>query len=131
VRRVLVVPAILVLAAACGSSRITTPQRTPTEPEATPHPPILTITASGVEPKVAHFADPTDLTVVNADSRPHAIYTDRHPGHDQYKECAMLNIGVLEPGERRVLPPPSHIGCFYHDETDPGNEAYWGFFISH
>jgi hypothetical protein len=122
---------VLPLLAACGSSTITTPRRTPTQPEATPHPPILTITATGVEPREAHFADPTELTVINADTRPHAIYNDRHPEHDQFAGCELLNIGVLEPGERRVLPPPSHIACFYHDESDPTNALYHGFFIAH
>jgi hypothetical protein len=127
---VLVVVAVVALVA-CGSSRITTSDTPPPNPESTPHPPILTITASGVEPRIAHFGDPTELVIVNADTRPHAIYADRHPGHDQFPECALLNVGVLEPGERRVLPPPTHIACFYHDETDPANEAFWGFFISH
>jgi hypothetical protein len=133
-RRVLLLPAVLAplaLAAACGSSRITTNTSTPPRVASTPHPPILTITASGIEPREAHFGDPTELTIVNADTRPHSIYTDRHPSHDQYKECAMMNVGLLEPGERRVLPPPSHIACFYHDENDPDDQAFWGFFISH
>lgn len=115
---------------ACGYSRLTTPTRA-TLPGATPHPPILTITSSGVEPREAHFADPTDLTIVNADSRPHAIFTDRHPGHDQFPGCEMMNMGELAPGERRVLPPPTHVACFYHDENDPTNEAFHGLFISH
>jgi hypothetical protein len=116
--------------AACGSSRLTTPTRA-TLPETTPHPPILTLTSTGVEPREGHFGDPTELTIVNADSRPHAIYADDHPGHAHYPGCDMLNVGELAPGERRVVPPPTHVVCFYHDETDPSNAAYQGFFISH
>jgi hypothetical protein len=125
-------PVILVLvAAACGSSG--GGPSGPPEPSPTPlGPPTATMTTSGMQPQVLHTFDFHEtITFVNADSRPHDVRSDPHPAHT---DCPAMNAGILQPGERREIPGPSlprFTLCFYHDETDPTNDAYRGVVVTH
>jgi hypothetical protein len=122
---------LALLAAACGSSG--GGPSGPPEPSPTPlGPPVMTITASGVDPQVLHTFDAREtVTFVNADARAHDLRSDPHP---QHTDCPAINGGPIPPGERREIAGPSlprFTLCYYHDEADPTNSAYRGVVVTH
>jgi hypothetical protein len=92
----------------------------------------MTITAVGVDPQVLHAFDAQEpITFANDDVRPHDVRSDPHPAHS---DCPSLNVGTLNPGERRQIDGatlPRFTLCYYHDETDPANSAYRGVIVTH
>lgn len=95
----------------------------------TPPPYILTIGPNGTSPQVLHVWRDYRATIVNADSRPHNIVADGHPTH--YQCGGVLNVGVLQPGERREVTKLPADACFFHDETNPEANAFWGVLVVH
>lgn len=127
---VLHVAAGLVLSSGCGSSTITSTRGTPSPgPTFSPGPAIVTITATGITEQVVHVFDERKATFVNNDSRPHAIFSDRHPTHE---DCGgILNVGTLAPGERREVGGLQVNACFFHDDADPSSFPFTGVLIIH
>ena len=119
-------------AAACGGSSGGGPSINPTPSPSPVGPPVMTITPSGVNPQVLHTFDSREsVTFVNADAQPHDLRSDPHPAHT---DCPAINGGPLQPGERREITGPSlprFTLCFYHDESDPTNNAFRGVVVTH
>jgi hypothetical protein len=122
-------PAVLVsilalFAAACGSSTITTVRPTP-GPSATPlPPPVITITARGVDQVVLHVFE-GHATIINNDTKDHALYLDPHPGHNPFSgDCSAPNPGVIAAGTRLELTNLRPSLCFFHDEAVPADGAF-------
>jgi hypothetical protein len=118
-------------AAACSSSgdpSVSTPAPSPTPSG----PPTMTITESGVSPQVLHSFDSREtITFVNGDVRPHDMRSDPHPAHT---DCAAMSVGPMMPGESRQIAGPSlppFSLCYYHDETDPGDDRFRGLVVTH
>ena len=87
------------------------------------------ITPTGTSPQVLHVWEGRKAAFVNADARSHTLFADPHPAHT---ECAgILNLGTLEPGERREVVNLPIDACFYHDEADPANKAFQGVVVVH
>jgi hypothetical protein len=113
--------------AGCGSSFVSTPQPTPAPLPTGPA--LVMITATGVEPQVIHVWESRRAIIENRDSRPHALYSDTHPGHG---ECGgKVNIGVIQPGERREISDLPYDACYFHDDSQPGARAYTGVLVIH
>lgn len=114
--------AVAFFAIACGSSHISAPSGPPASPESLP-PPIVTITASGVDQQVLHVFFGT-ATIVNNDTREHAFFLDPHPGHNPLPaDCSVPNVGILEPGTRRELTGLRPSLCFFHDDLALGDRS--------
>ena len=118
--------AAALMLAGCGSSSISVPP--PAASPSAPLPTEVTIRASGFDPTVLHVFEGRAMTFVNADDKPHAVFSDRHPAHDT---CGgRLNV-VVAPGERRRVESLPIDACFFHDEIDPGAPAFQGVLIVH
>jgi hypothetical protein len=118
--------AVLASSVGCGTG----PSAVRPSPEPTPLvDPIVTITASGVNPQVLHIAGDTGITFVNRDTRAYEIRSDPHPAHT---ECALMNLGPVASGESRLTARIAlGQGCGYHAEGDPANRAFQGFVLAH
>jgi hypothetical protein len=116
--------ALAVVAAGCGSSTITTVRATP-DPNATPlPPPVVVITARGVDQVVLHVFE-GHATIINNDTRDHALYLDPHPGHNPPAvDCSAPNPGNIPAGTRLELNNLRPALCFFHDEAAPGDNAF-------
>ena len=123
---------LAMVAVACGGSSGSGPSTGPTPSPSPLGPPVMTITAAGVDPQVLHTFDAREsVTFVNADDRPHELRSDPHPAHS---ECPGINGGPILPGERREITGPSlprFTLCFYHDESDPTNDRFRGVVVTH
>jgi hypothetical protein len=118
------VAALAVLAVACGSSTITTVRPSP-GPSATPlPPPVIIITARGVDQVVLHVFE-GHATIINNDTQDHALYLDPHPGHNPFSgDCSVPNPGVIAAGTRLELTNLRPSLCFFHDEAVPADGAF-------
>ena len=129
-RRGLFALAVVSAAMACGYSGITTPPHV--EHDEILQPPIVTITPTGLDPKILHQTTGRDVTFVNADTKPHTLYGDAHPAHHDYKECAVVDeLGELPPGARRRIDVFPLGLCGFHDEAEPQNPAFQGYVVVH
>jgi hypothetical protein len=117
----------MVLAAGCGSSNVSTPPTTtPTPP---PGPAVAVITATGIRVQVIHVWEGRRVTFENQDTQPHAVYSDQHPTHG---ECAgKMNLGVMQPSERREITDLPFDACYFHDDLQPGSRAFTGVVVVH
>jgi hypothetical protein len=122
----LLVGAVLA-AAGCGSFEVNPqPSPTPTPPTG---PAVVVITASGVEPQVIHVWEGRHAFIENRDNKPHALYSDVHPSHG---ECGgKVNVGMMQPGERREITDMPYDACYFHDDTQPGARAFTGVLVVH
>jgi hypothetical protein len=126
--RALSAASLALVLAGCGSSTITTPPPPANQPTPEPLKTEVTIRASGVDPQVFHIFDVRKVKFVNADNKPHSIFSDPHPAHDT---CGgMLNV-TLQPGEERVIENLPLDACFFHDESDPAAQAFQGVLVVH
>jgi hypothetical protein len=119
--------AAALLAAGCGSFEAEPPpSTTPTPP---PGPAIVAITSRGVEPQVIHVWDGRRAIFENRDSVPHSFFSDQHPTHG---ECAgKVNLGTLQPGERREITDLPYDACYFHDDSLPGARDFTGVLVVH
>ena len=119
---------LAVVLAGCGSSNITTPPRPANLPTPEPVKTEVTIRATGFDPTVFHIFDVRSVKFVNADDKPHSIFSDKHPAHDTCQ--GLLNV-TLQPGEQRVIDNLPIDACFFHDEAAIGNMAFQGTLVVH
>src|SRR5581483_8412576 len=107
--------------AACGNS---SSGNTPPSPSGTVET-VITITASGANPKSVVITPGSQVTFVNNDSRDHQMYSDPHPEHT---DCpAFDQVGALAPGQRRQtgnLNTPRT--CGFHDHLNFENQSLRG-----
>jgi hypothetical protein len=88
------------------------------------------ITEIGVTPAAVNGRN-VSVEFVNQDSQAHDIQSNPHPAHT---ECAELNVGVIEAGQRvsiglLQLTQDSRT-CGYHDETRPDDARFHGSITS-
>jgi hypothetical protein len=85
----------------------------------------VTITTSGVSPKVIEVALGSRVLFVNDDRVSHHVGSDPHPDHT---ECPDINnVGVLLPGQRRETGNLVQVrSCGYHDHDRPGDQSLHG-----
>ena len=119
--------ALGVALARCGSSRVSTPN-TP-QPLPSDIPPIITIRATGVEPIPLHVFVGNEVTFINADTKPHSLFDDRHPIHDTCK--GMLKVVDLQPGQQVKVTGLPIDACFFHDEAQPDAKGFQGVVVMH
>lgn len=118
--------ALAVSVAACGSSN-TNPSGTNNGGSSNPAT-TITITSSGVSPKTLTVSRGTQVTVVNNDTRAHALASDPHPTHEN---CPELNTwGSLNSGQSRQSSNLNTArSCGYHDHDLPTNTSLQGTII--
>ena len=107
---------LVLLAAACGSSG-GGPSSNPAPSPSPLGPPIMTITASGVDPQVLHTFDAREaVTFVNADARAHDLRSDPHPAHT---DCPAINVSAQDPGQSRTTNALTTVRtCGFHDHLN-------------
>jgi hypothetical protein len=120
---------LALLLGSCGSSTITTPPPPSNLPPPPPLPTQVTIRATGLDPAVFHIFDVRFVKFVNADTRPHTIFSDGHPAHETCR--GVLNDITLEPGEERTIEGLPADACFFHDEAAPGAREFQGVLVIH
>jgi plastocyanin len=95
------------LAVACGKAA-----SEPTGPPVATN--VITITASGVSPKVITVPPGSQVTFVNNDTRTHDMQSDPHPEHDDCPELRQVGfLGVSVSRTSGNLNEPRT--CHYHD----------------
>jgi hypothetical protein len=115
---------LAVVAAACGSSHITTVNQPPNTQVTPPPPPVIVITARGVDQTILHVFE-GHATFVNDDTRDHALYLDPHPTHNpSTADCSVPNVGNIPAGTRIELTNLRPSLCFFHDEAVPTDGAF-------
>jgi hypothetical protein len=102
------------------------------ESVSTPLPPVqgppaasVTVSAQGVAPMEVQVAVGSYITFINADTRPHEIYS----GVDHARpDCPEIDvIGVIAPGQSRPTRAfESARTCTFHDFENLGNPAFEG-----
>ena len=124
-RRVSLAPAALALVGCTAGPSGVRPSPNPTPLVE----PVVTITASGLDPQALHILGDTGISFVNRDTRAHDLRSDPHPAHT---ECALMNLGPVEGGQsRETAKIVSGQGCGYHAEGDPASRAFQGFVLAH
>ena len=105
---------LLLVAAACSSA--------PSSPSGAA---IVTVGASGIEPREVQIEAWQMVTFVNTDVRPHAMVSDPVDLHTQ---CPGINrVGTLQPGEQRGTSALNlKATCGFHDHMRPSEPAYQG-----
>ena len=87
--------------------------------------PTITITPSGVLPKVLVVKQGQRVLFVNSDSVAHEMASDLHPTHERWP--AMNQVGYLAPGQSRETGNLNTVGVIsYHDHLDAQNEGLLG-----
>lgn len=110
VTALLVCAGLLGLAAACGKA-----DSEPTPPPGATN--VITITSSGVSPKVITVPVGSQVTFVNNDTRTHDMQSDPHPEHDNCPE--LKQVGFLSvSGSRTSGNLNEKRTCTYHDNIN-------------
>ena len=130
---------LCILAVACGGTTGTpSPPAAPSPPVVTPPPPAtppltatVTIDADGVKPKEVLIGIGGRITFVNADVRPHDMFSSPHNDHSRPDCPELTRVGFLVPGQSRetsVFELPRE--CTFHDHIDPLFEPLIGRIIA-
>jgi plastocyanin len=120
--RLMAITAAASVLASCGgnSNGGTTPSPTPAA--------TITITSSGVSPKVVTVTRGSQVQFVNNDTRSHQMTSNPHPEHT---DCPELNaVGFLGANQSRLtgnLNTPRT--CGYHDHDLPNNTSLQGTIV--
>lgn len=98
-----------------GGEPTPTPRPSPTVVE-------VTLSGSGLAPATVVVAPGGQLTLINADDRPHQMASNPHPAHT---DCPSLNARSLVAGERVTVTVPSEARvCGMHDHLNPDDTRY-------
>jgi len=120
---VVVATVILGMVAACTGE--TPLLSTPIPASSVPSVVTVTITSTGVDPKVLTISQGQRVLFVNNDSVSHEMASDVHPTHEQWP--AMNQVGYLAPGQSRETGNLNAVGGItYHDHLDAQNELLLG-----
>ena len=113
-----------VLAAACGSSRVSDPGTKETFPD-----PIVTISASGLTPGQVHMNLTQPVQFVNRDSAAHTIVSAPELG---FGECAdAARVGRIEAAQSKTVMLQHEGICAMRDSDHPANPSYQVLFVAH
>jgi plastocyanin len=84
----------------------------------------ITITSSGVSPKVVTVTAGSRVTFVNNDNRSHDMSSDPHPDHT---DCPAVTVGFVQPGQSATTQNLNTVrSCGYHDHNQPSETALMG-----
>ena len=114
----LVTIALAIVAQSCSGSDSSAPPP-PTSPTlpAPVDPPIVTLAATGANPRQLIVAAGDRVTFINNDSQPHDIAGGPDPATPDCREIDA--VGFLAPGERRQTAPLLVVRtCDYHDHNN-------------
>jgi plastocyanin len=89
---------------------------------------VITITATGANPKSVVVSPGSQVTFVNADTVEHQMYSDPHPEHT---DCPELDsVGYLAPGQSRQSGNLNVVRtCGFHDHIHFDNDALKGSIV--
>lgn len=90
----------------------------------------VTFSGMGVRPGLLHLYQGRSVTFVNDDTVPHVVSADIV--RSRPAECAVISVGVLPPGQRRVssdLPPFGE--CYFYDESRKEDRAFQVLVLAH
>jgi hypothetical protein len=92
--------------------------------------PVVSITATGVNPVASHLDHPVTVVFVNRDSVPHRPESAPEIGNGECPE--MARVGTLEPGATgsTTIDKSGYI-CSFRDGLQPGNVAFKGILVVH
>jgi plastocyanin len=121
--RFLVISALAITAAACGSDDPSSPSPSPSGGgNDGPVAATLTITSSGFSPRTVTVPVGSRVTIVNNDTRTHEMNSDPHPTHGS---CPGLDNMTVTAGQSRTSQNLTTArACSLHDHADPDN-ALW------
>ena len=123
ISRLVVISALTLIAAACGSDSPSSPSGGGTTiPNDGPIATTLTITSSGISPRTVSVPVGSRVTIVNSDTRQHNMNSDPHPTHGS---CPGLDNMSIPPGQSQTSRNLTTARiCGMHDHDDPDN-ALW------
>jgi plastocyanin len=112
--------ASLLLLSACGSDT-PTPGATTASGCSLVSAQTVTISSTGVSPKIACLLVGGSVTFSNTDAVAHTIAADNAAA------CPLLDVGAIAAATTRTVPfPATLLGCGYHDAASPSNTAFQG-----
>jgi len=124
--------ALVIGVGGCGGSSSSTGTGPTTPTTTTPAPPpggpTVTITASGVSPKLLEITVGSRVTFTNMDNVPHEMASDPHPTHEI---CPPINeVSALTPGQSRQTGVfTTARTCGYHDHGQDSNTSLQGTIV--
>jgi hypothetical protein len=125
--------ALAIALAACTSNTVrtvTSPAAALLDPSQPRTPPVVTLTASGVDPVDSHLDHPVTVTFVNRDTVPHRPESAPEIGNGDCPE--MASVGTIAPGESgSVRIEKSGYICSFRDGLQPSNVAFKGLLVVH
>jgi plastocyanin len=131
-RRLAASAAASLLLAACGSGSSTpsSPAKPLLDPSQPRTEPIVTITATGVDPVDSHLDHPVTVKFVNRDSVRHQLESAPEIGNGDCPE--MAQVGTIEPGQTGsvTIDKASYI-CSFHDGLQPSTIRFKGILVVH
>jgi plastocyanin len=115
-----VAASLVIAVAACGGGG-----STPTSPPGGGSIVTVTITATGVAPKVVGVSSGQQVRFVNSDGATHEMLSTPHLAHT---DCPSINVvGTLTPGAERMTDSLSTVRiCGYHDHRNPDDDRFRG-----
>ena len=118
---------------ACTSNTVRTVTLPPTallDPSQPRTPPVVTITASGVNPVASHLDHPVTVQFVNRDAVPHRPEAAPEVGNGDCPE--MAQAGTIAPGATgtATITKGNYI-CSFRDGLQPGALAFKGILVVH
>ena len=116
--RFLVISALALTAAACGSDDPSSPSPSGGGNDG-PIAATLTITSSGFSPSTVTVAVCSRVTIVNNDSRSHNMNSDPHPTHGSCPGLDNMNVPAGQSRTSQNLTTAR--ACRMHDHDDPDN----------
>jgi hypothetical protein len=119
---------LALLAASCGSTKITSSQTTFTSDELGADIPVR-VTAAAVKPSTLHLYNGLQATFVNQDVVARTLVVD--PVRSDQAGCAAVGL-TLQPGEQRTTNPlPAFAACYFRDAERPEATAFQGVVVTH
>jgi hypothetical protein len=116
--------------AACGSSRGSAPRSLLDPTQVLDPAPLVTITASGVSPRVSHASVGVVMRFVNDDRVAHRLVAAPDLGYGDCPEMAALGTLVAGGSGELSLARPQSI-CAFHDAAGPTNRDFQGLLVLH
>lgn len=91
--------------------------------------PVVTISSTGLQPRVSHVDRSVAIRLVNADTVPHRLVAAPELGYGDCPE--MATVDALAPGESGSIVVNRSGLCPYKDETRGGTQPFQGMLVVH